>query len=64
MYNQQDGFPAAASTLDLGLQLLHCLRNSLAGMRDVYLSHGLTYKVCVTSAGADEKLALSLARLG
>jgi len=33
-------------------------------MRDVYLSHGLTYKACVTSAGADEKLALSLAKLG
>jgi len=55
--NQQDGFPAAASARDLGLQLLHRLRNSLARMRDVYLSHGLTYKACVTSAGADLKLA-------
>jgi hypothetical protein len=61
--NQQDGFPAAASARDLGLQLLHRLRNSLARMRDVYLSHGLTYKACVTSPGADLKLALLLARL-
>jgi hypothetical protein len=40
--DEQNGFSAAASTLDLGLQLSQRLRNSLAGMRDVYPSHGLT----------------------
>jgi hypothetical protein len=44
MNNQDDRFPAAASILDLGLQLLHGLSNSLARMSDVYLSHNISHK--------------------
>jgi hypothetical protein len=39
MNNQHHSFPIAASIIELGLQLLHGLRNSLARMSDVYLSH-------------------------
>ncbi len=57
MNNQHDSFPAAASILDLGLQLLHGLSNSLARMSDVYLSHNISHKGCVTSACAYENLS-------
>ncbi len=61
MNNQQDSFPAAASIPNLGLQLLHRLRNGLARMSDVYLSHGVSRKACVTIARAHENRALSRA---
>ncbi|MHB8613481.1 MAG: hypothetical protein ACYDAL_13785 [Candidatus Dormibacteraceae bacterium] len=60
MNNQQDSFPAAATILDLGPQLLQRLRNSLARMRDVYLSHCFNHKACVTRLGADENLGFSI----
>jgi hypothetical protein len=57
MNNQHDSFPAAASILDLGLQLLNGLSNSLARMSDVYLSHNISHKACVTSACAYDNLS-------
>jgi hypothetical protein len=59
--DQQDSLSVPASTLNLELQLLHRLNNSLARMGDVYLSHGISHKGCLTSADADAHLALSRA---
>lgn len=42
MNNQQDTVATTVSILDLADQLLHRLRNRLAGMSDVYLPHDFT----------------------
>jgi len=57
--DQQDSLPVAASILNLYLQLLHRLSNSLARMGDVYLSHGVSHKGCLTSADANASLVAS-----
>lgn len=64
MNDQQYGLPVAPSLLNLDLQLLHRLNNSLARMGDVYLSHGFSHKGCLTSADADAKLAVSIPTAG
>lgn len=41
---KQDGLAVAPRILNLDLQLLHRLNNSLARMGDVYLAHGISHK--------------------